>query len=78
MYNKYIGLRVYNNSDIVKILTALEKYGYRWNSGNKPTELYGDTHQGVLYINPKNKTICRNHNAKHLLKYCEHYIKVIK
>lgn len=76
MENKYVALKIYYNFDWVVILRTLERYGYKWISGDKLTEVHQGIRQGTLFLNPNLKQIMFSHDPESTSAYCNFYIKV--
>lgn len=74
--NKYVGLKIYNNFNWKAILRKLEKNNYRWASGDKPTGLYFDTVESIVYIDPITKTLVKSSITTISDKNCNYYIEV--
>lgn len=76
MEDRYIGLRIYNNFNWVVTLHKLENNNYTWASGDKPTSLYYDYTQGIIFIDPNTKTLTKASKTTALSRFCNYYIEV--
>lgn len=76
MYERFVGLRIYNNFSWISALEELEKRGYLWASGDKPTSMFQEFRSGSLFINPNEKFIVMSSDLKERPMDCGHYITV--
>ena len=77
MNYRYVGLRIYSNFDWRIILHVLEENNYHWASGDKPTSLYFDTVEAIIYIDPITKTLGISRTITTTTSmYCKYYIEV--
>ena len=73
---KYVGLKIYNNFSWKAALQSLENNNYTWVSGDKPTSLYYNHTQGIIFINIKTKTITKSPKVTATADYHTYYIEV--
>lgn len=76
MYERFVCLRIFNNSSWICVLEELEKRGYLWASSDQPTSVFQGVKSGSLFIDPNEKFLVMSSNLKEKSRDCGHYIEV--
>lgn len=76
MRERFVCLRIPNNFGWISALEELEKRGYLWASGERPTGALQLLESGSLFIDPNEKFLVMSSNLKENPRNCGHYITV--
>ena len=66
------------NKEVKVALAQLEKQGYCWNSGHKPTQLYQDAERLLLFLAEDKKKLAMGGNIKDAVNASELYKNLLR
>jgi hypothetical protein len=67
-----------NNKEVRVALAQLEKHGYRWQSGHRPTKLYHDYDYMVIMVHENSKRITMSDSQNDAVRASELYKNLLR